>query len=267
MSFDFNELLRKQLYALQDELGLSNFNIEVDEEQSFLKNKNLLPNTIYVLTKKLQNNIEFGVDNQPIQMLVLSEQNSIEKTKLLFKTYANRYNWQMYIEDDTLVKQQYSEPVVLSNFNTVAYGYRTVLYMSVYLNIMTNVVDLKDLTIDDESVDAINFNISYATSLNTQQFDTDFIAKSVKSVTTMSITITIPVISSNLITKVLNILNESDTESTDPLDVTSYGGNENFYFQFKLGNFQFNKKAFKLTSADYGTAINNAPTIRLSFLR
>ena len=47
MSFDYNELLRRQIH----ELNTSDYEFEVDEEQEFIKNKDIKPNTIHVLTR------------------------------------------------------------------------------------------------------------------------------------------------------------------------------------------------------------------------
>lgn len=267
MNFDYNELLRKQLYTLQEKLGLSEYNFVVDSEQAFVKYDNLKENTIYVLTRKLQNDIQFGVDAQPVQILILSENNSLDVAKTFFGEFARTYNRQVYSNEDIWVKQQYTDPVVLSNFNTINFGYRTVLYISVQLYIMEDVVDLKDLKIDNVKYTVLTRDLSYSMTPNTQQMSQagDFISKSVKSVSGLSISITLPVISSALITKVLNIIDENDDESTDLSDSQSFGGNENFYFDFYLGDYHFENKKMKLIACNIGTAVNNIPAIRLGF--
>lgn len=268
MSFNYNELLRQQLYELKNQHSeLDAYTFIVDSEQSFIKYKDLEPNTIYVLTKLLQNEIQIGINSQPIQIFILSEQNSLDVVKSFFSELANEYNWKIIYNTDTWIKQQYNEPVVLSNFNTIDYGYRSVLYMTCNLFIMEDIVDLKDLYIDDVKYTVVNFNISYTMSPDTQQFSSDFISKSVKSVSSMGLVITIPAVSSDLMNKVLGIMNETDTETTDDEDSSSFGGNENFYFDFYLGEVHFEDKIFKLTSADFGTAVNNAPVVRLGFAR
>lgn len=272
MNFDYNEALRSRLYALQNTLGLSDFNFEVDSEQAFLKKKDLEPNTIYVLTKALQNDNSIGVDTQPLQIMILTEQNSLDVAKAFFSEFAKKYNFESFMQTYDVthtiwVKQQYSDPVVLSNFNTVQYGYRSVLYMSAVLYIMYDVVDLHDLYIDQIEYKPLTWNIVYSMSPNTQQVQSEYISKSVKSVSTMAITITIPVVESDLITKILKIMDENDSSSTDLSDPLSYGGNENFYFSFYLGSAKFVDKKFKLTSADFGSAINQAPVIRLGFMK
>ena len=151
---NYDDLLRSQIYALWERYPIDN-EFEVDSEQAFLKKKDLKPGTIYVLTRDLQNDNAPGVDTQPVQVLILSEQNSLEIAKGFFSQFAKEYNFHAGTYDGDWVKQQYSDPVVLSNFNTVSYGYRTVLYMATNLYIMHDVVDLKSLTIDGKPIVAM----------------------------------------------------------------------------------------------------------------
>ena len=267
MNFDYNELLRKQLYTLQEKLGLSEYDFVVDSEQAFVKYDNLKENTIYVLTRKLQNDIQFGVDAQPVQILILSENNSLDVAKTFFGEFARTYNWQVYSNEDIWVKQQYTDPVVLSNFNTINFGYRTVLYISVQLYIMENVVDLKNLQIDDVKYTVLTRNLSYSMNPDTQSLNksTEFISKSTKSVSTLSISIALPVVSNALTTKILNILNETDGPSAD--SGLLFGGNEDFTFDFYLGDIHFENKKMKLISCDMASAVNDIPAIRLGFMK
>lgn len=290
MNYDFNALLREQIILLKQDYEID-CDFIIESEQMFIKRDVLKPNTIYLLTRELQNDNSIGVKTQPIQVLILTEQDSLDKAKGFFSEYAKRFNFieqtSTYLDSNNnshsiWVKQQYSDPVVLSNFNTIDYGYRSVLYMSTTLYIMYDIVDLQTLTTGNISVDgneykALTFDLTYSMTPNTQQTSgtTEFISKSVKSISSLAINITIPSIASNLITKVLSIANESDTTTTDLTDTLSYGGNENFYFYFKLGAVQFGNSGdlsdthkvlkMKLVSMQFGTAINNIPAIRLGF--
>lgn len=272
MKFDYNELLCQQLYSLQASQGLSDFEFEVDSEQAFLKKKDLDPKTIYVLTKDLQSDKSIGVDTQPVQILVLTEQNSLDIAKAFFSKFAETYNFRAHFQSvdgqTTWIKQQYSDPVVLSNFNTIAAGYRSVMYISATLYIMYDVVDLHDLTIDDEEIQALSFDLAYNMTPNTQQLGGDqYISTSVKSISTLAITITIPVVNSDLTEKILGIMDEKDNTPSDSDDLTTYGGNEDFLFDFYLGTHHFEDKILKLISADFGAAIDNIPAIRLGFMK
>lgn len=259
MNFDYNELLRQQLYSLQNTLGLTDFTFIVDSEQAFLKNNELKPNTIYVLTRELQNEIQIGVDTQPIQVLILTEQDSLDISKVFFSEFAKKYNWQVFSETkdshNIWVKQQYSDPVVLSNFNTVDYGYRSVLYMAVQLFIMTDYVDVKNLTIDNLAITPLSFILSYTASMNTQQFYSKPIANSVKSIATLSISLSIPAVTNTLTNKILSIVGQA----------TGYNGNENFALSFTLDNTSFSVN-MKLVSLQFETAPNQAPALRIGFM-
>ena len=274
MTFNYIEKLRSQLYSLQQTLGISDYVFEVETEQDFIKRKDLTPNTIYILVKFLQNDLQWGADTQPVQILILSEQNSLDIAQAFFKQFAATYNFNTHSESyyeggvsKTLwVKQQYTDPVVLSNFNIVDYGYRSVLYLSATLYIMYNVVDLQTLKIDNNAVNVLTWNISYNMTPNTQQVtgSSEFISKSTKSVSSLAITITIPVVESALTEKVLKIINETDGQTASEL---TYGGNEDFTFDFFLGSTHFENKTLKLISFTHDTAIDNIPAIRLGFIK
>ncbi len=279
MRFNYNKVLREKLYDLQNELGLSQFNFEVDSEQAFLKQKDLEPNTIYVLTRNLQNDNSIGVDTQPVQILVLSEQNSLDIAKALFSEFAKRYNFEAisetYTEDDEThniwVKQQYSDPVVLSNFNTVDFGYRSVLYISATLYIMYDVVDISNLEINSESLKALNFNISYSMTPNTQQLPSEFIASSKKTTSTFAVSMSVPMIKGDFVTDVLRIIQE-DEDHIDSED-QEYNGNNNFWisFDFSVGEDDSDKihisKKMKMISAQIVTAPNQVPGLQIGFIK
>ena len=272
MIYDYNAVLRDQIYALKAGTALEGISFIVDSEQAFMKKKDFAPDTVYVLTRSLQNDNGIGVDTQPIQILILTEQNSLEVTKEFFSEFAKKYNFQANLSSyeengvsHTLwVKQQYSDPVVLSNFNMVAYGYRSVLYISATLYIMKDVVDLRFLTIDGQDIIPLSFDLAYSMNPNTQQMPTEFIARSIKSVSTLAITITIPVVSSDLTEKVFSIMNEIDAQTGDGND---YGGNEDFVFSFSLGAHLFADKRLKLVTANFAAAVNDIPVIRLGFIK
>ena len=274
MEFNYNTILLNKLVALQKQLGLSNFNIEVDDEQAFLKYKDLDPNTIYVLTKKLQNDNSIGIDTQPIQIFILSEQNSLDVVKVLFSTFAKKYNFEpvteTYVKNgethNIWVKQQYSDPVVLSNFNTVDFGYRSTLYMAVTLFIMYDVVDVKNVTVDSSPVKPLAFNISYSMSTNTQQLPDKYISTSRKTVSTFAITMTVPLVKSDFITKVTKIMDGT---------FVSYDGDNEFTITFDCGLTQVVdgqtvvkpiSKTMRLISAQLVTAQDAAPGLQLGFL-
>lgn len=262
MKYDFETYLLGRLEHIKDTLtGFEDVQIFISEEQNFAKMDELTPDSIYIVIKYLSSSIEYYAETMPIQILVLSEQNSMEKAQILMNKFTETYNWNVIEENNTYIKQQYNSPVVLNNYVEVGYGYRSVLYVTGTLFIMENVVDVQNLTIDGNTVKPLSFNIAYSMSTNTQQLPDKWIATSMKTVSTFSISMSIPMIESDLVEKVLNILNEvNDTESN-----IEYNGNNDFAFSFTLG-VNFSKSHMKLISAQIITAPNQIPSLQLGFM-
>lgn len=278
MRFDYNETLRQQLYSLQAQLELSNFTFVVDSEQAFLKYEgNLEPNTIYVLTKDLQNDNSINVDTQPVQIMILSEQDSLDVAKAFFSQFAKTYNFmasnQSYTENTVThniwVKQQYSDPVVLSNFNTVAYGYRSVLYIAATLYIMYDVVDVKKVEVDGVEYIPLSFSIAYSMSTNTQQLPNKYIATSMKTVSTFAITMQVPMLGNGLTAKVLEIMNETKPNVATDEYSAPFDGNNKFVIKttFNTPSADISiEKDMKLISVQVITAPNSVPSLQLGFM-
>lgn len=268
MNYNYNNWFAENLIILKTQLGLSEYDISVESEKTFLTHERK-PNTIYVITKYLASNIEFNTEIQPIQVVILSEENSLEATKLLFNKFAEEWNWKVSIDNTTFIKHQYTKPVVMSNFNEVGFGYRSVLYMSVNLTIMEGVLDVKQLSIDNNVYNPISFSMVYSASLDPQQMPNKYIAESIKKASTFMVSLTIAMTDNALVNKILSIIAETDTTGSGPSETQFglYGGNENFNFTITLrNNFSFSK-VLKLNSAQINTAINQAPSLSLTFMR
>lgn len=265
MNYDYKTHLLSQLTQLQEELGLSNYSFTIEEEQDFIKRKDYDPNTLYIVIKYLTDSKQLGATVQPVQLLILTEQNSLEVTKILFDTFSDNNNWKTYNVDSIYVKQQYSQPVVLSNFNPALYGYRSVMYVSAQLVVMEDYADVTNLTIDDVEIEAINFNLQYTMSANTQQKQNKNISTSVKNISTISIALTIPPIYSDLINKVCRILRGNiSVPPQTPVILRPLTGNEEFTVRFEVGGIPVSYP-MRLTSAILTTAPNQVPSWQLGF--
>lgn len=275
MTFDYNKILRDNLAALQKELGLDSFNIEVDSEQSFIKTNDMKSDTIFVLTKELQNDRSIGVETQPLQIFILSEQDSLDSCRILFQEFAKRNNFVAFTSGNDWIKQQYTDPVVLSNFNTVDFGYRSVLYVSATLYIMKNVIDVSNVMIDGVSVLPLSFGMSYSMSANSQQLTTEFISSSVKSVSSFALTISIALLLNAPVKKILNIINETDDTNNTDLEVSeriAYDGNNPFVISFDLkvadNSYSLHmEKTVRLINGQLITAPNQVPSLQLGFVK
>ena len=104
------------------------YDVEVADEQYFNKTGLNNPRKIYIVIKFGEATLNFGQTVFPITIQAISEQDKLEVCYNLLFEFANRYNLKW--SEDKSVGQFYSAPTVLSSFNEVFEGFRSLLYMS-----------------------------------------------------------------------------------------------------------------------------------------
>ena len=261
----YEDFLVEQLTRLKRDLSLDN-DIIITTEELFAVMENVKPESIYVVIKYLTADITFSAKQQPIQLFILSEQNQLENAKLLFDRFSTQNNFKVIIENTEYIKQQYSTPYVLNNFEDVTSGLRSVLLVSGTLFIMENIVDIGEITINNVAFKPLSCSISYVMSGNTQQVAGEKIASTVKNVSTFSMTITIPSLSTytyydeqenetyNLVESILKIVNGTEN-----------GGNK-FTTTFNIGNVSFSYDLV-LINFSFTTSTNNIPALVIGLQR
>lgn len=249
MNYHYEDFLTEKLNIIKRDLSI-NINIEVYEEQIFVKMREYTPNTIYVVIKYLSSDITLEASMQPIQLMVLSEQNSLELARTLFNEFAARFNWFVDIQNSIYTKHQYSTPVVLSNYEEISTGYNSMLYISGTLYIMEDVLDVKNLNINNVSVPLLSFNMSYSMGGNTQQMPSNNIASTIMDVSTVAFGLTLALKNNPIFGSIFSIINGQ------------INGNFNFNISFAIGDIDFNFDT-KLTSATLNTAPNQVPSMQI----
>lgn len=258
MNFNYEEYVRQQLNRCKYDLDYDDLEIKVATEQIFdNNNEELIPNSIYVVIKYLSSDITYESTTIPVQMLILCEENNLERTQVLLNKFAKDYNWKTVDENSEFVKQQYSTPVVLNNFNEISYGWRSVMYLTGTLVVMENIVDVKSLTIDAISISPVSSTIAYSMSGNTQPLSGEYLSTTVKSVSTLAINFVIPFIS--------NSINRSFIRKAINVALGNTSGNVDFAVSFTLDSQPFSKN-MKLISATITTAPNQVPSLQLGFM-
>ena len=264
MSWNYETKVKEYIAQAVRDSGIgSEYTFEVCEEQMFVKKRTLEPNTIYVVIKYLSTTNTLNAVTQPVQLLIMCEQNQIQVSQIVFSKLVATHNFEAILdaETSTYVKQDYREPVVLSNFNEASYGYRTIMYISATLFIMEGVIDISNFKIqveeeDVEDVKTISCNVAYAMTPNTQPIPPSKIATSVKSVSTFSLSFAVPLTSAyNFIVRIAEIMAGSRTGNTD------------FKVSFTLGSVSFNNVPMKLVSSQVVTAINEIPSIQIGLIK
>lgn len=258
MNWKFEEYLTEQLTLIKRDIGLES-DIVIVDEQLFATMEEMKNDTIYVVIKFLNADIVFSAKQQPIQLLILSEANQLDNAKLLFNQFVNSNNFKAITEGTDFIKQQYSTPIVLSNYEDVSYGMRSVLLVTGTIFMMENIVDIGLITINNVEFKPLSCSISYVMSGNTQQVAGEKIASTEKNVSTFSMTLTISSLSTyvyvdgnnntyNLVDEILKVVNG-----------TSNGGTK-FAVSFSIGTIQFSF-SLVLVNFSFTTAVNDIPAL------
>ena len=250
---DYKTWLKNRLVEIKNNLDFKDYDIEAYNEQDYAKHRSIKPKTITVIIKFLADSKIFSAKTQPIQMLAITEENGISVANSILTKFCDNYNFATITNGTTYVKHMYSSPVPLSNFNLIGIGLRTVLYVNTTLFILENVMDINGLKIDDKPIEAMSATIGYTMSGDTQPFDGGY-AKTEKNFATFVMTLNVACVKTEFTEKCIKIMNESSAEK----------GNENFQMAFNVGDLPFSL-IMKLTGATLTTAVNNVPSLQLSF--
>jgi len=250
---EYKNWLLNRLTEIKQDLDFDKYSIEVFNEQDYAKEKSIKPKTITVILKFLQSFMVIAASTQPIQMLVVSEENSLSVANTIITKFCHTYNLTTIPDGTTYVKHSYSTPVVLSNFNLIGVGLRSVLYINTTLYILEDVLDINTLKIDDNEVVFLSATAGYTMNGDTQPFDGGY-AITEKDFATFSMTIIVPCVKTDFTTKCLQIMNGTST----------YKGNDVFAFDFSIGDLSFALN-MKLKSCTFTTAKNNVPSLQLGF--
>lgn len=132
------DILQKQFQFIigEDPDYYVNYNIILENEQSYVSEKGRRePGNIYMVVKFLPAVIDYGQNTIPFTISVVSEHNKIDACQRLLLEYCQFWNLkkgEQYLDDNSLIayNQTYDGPSVMSNFNDVYHGYRSIFMMS-----------------------------------------------------------------------------------------------------------------------------------------
>lgn len=245
---DICNWLRNRLIEINKNLEF-NLTFEVYEEQNYIK-PNLDKNKISVAIKQLSSVRVYETLVQPIQIMVLSEENSLMYARLVFEKLSEMYNYFQVKESNNAIKFNISNPAVLQNYNVIGSGLRSVLYVSMSLVILENISDLEELKIDGENIKFISSNLGYGASFDTVQKPTKEIAESRKVGGSFNMNIALSCTNTNFITKCLKVM-FGDTTVNPYVTANT----------IKIGNVTSSGKVLQIQSVSFGAAINDVPTL------
>ena len=273
MNFDYEAWLNLKFAQIINNLNL-NVNFKISNEQLFVNDKNKEPDTLYIVYKQLVGPNSFGVRTLPYQIVVLSEQNQLEIAQTICDTFVSEQNFAVTKEGDTLVKHSYQQYSVMSNFNQIDVGARTILYIPAVLQVMDGLSFLRvgtsygqikihrdawnefaDTDNGDILIKYLGLSIDYSMAGDTQQFTTEELAQTEKSTATLAISILIPVYNNRFCNEALKIM----TGNND------LAGNTAFTVSFNIGDVSITKD-MKITAVHFEDTPNEAPGLRIGMM-
>ena len=134
----------------------SQYNFEIVNEQYYVPDEEREPNNIFVVIKFSAAEIYYGQIVMPLTIQVVSEQNGLIAAQRLLLEYAQIFNLNILMRDNKTIYQNYTTPNVISNFEVVYEGFRSVLIMSgVFL--LSNNINMITLKYYDGDYAALSF--------------------------------------------------------------------------------------------------------------
>lgn len=254
----------------------SRYQIELSNEQQYLKDKKREPNKIYIVVKFMPGSINFGQNIIPVNFNALGEGNKLDVCQRLLLEYAQRYNLGDPINisktesgdnNNYIIKQVYTQPQVLSNFNSTWNEFRSLFFMSGTFLIGKNSIPIKEITYfanetDEEGtvIDFINTAWEFSIQLDSQAFyGTDSRTTSKSKIGTLSLSIASYFVDNPLCNKILGIAFNDKT-------LAANGIKEKFYLTIKFANgVTVTKMQFSLANAASQQNIGEFPMISMAF--
>ena len=254
------------------------YDIFVSSELIYAKKKEYHPKTIYINVKFLEASLYYGQTNLPVTLNILSEQNSFDVCRTLIMDFVTQFNLQRDSSGDIL--QRYDTPVVLSNFNEVGTGFRSLFACRGGFLISTDnnpITSIEYVWYSEEEVEGETVRVEHketikplvsswhvANQLDSQPFyETKNLTTSEAQVVTFAISFnTYQLMDSHMLNTVLGMIN-GDEEVEGDLD---YNYNNTVYhlnITFKSG--KSIEKDMRLSQMSASQPIDGLPTDEYSF--
>lgn len=248
------------------------YQIELSREQYYVRNTERDPRKIYIVVKFLESDINYNQVTMPINFNIIAEKNKIDVCQRLLLEFAQTYNLRQEKNGNSIIRQVYSSPTVMTNFIDVQDGLRSLLFMSGTFLISENMNPVKIYVseteyVDDngnrEELDYVNFSSTFDIQTDPQAyFNSNNRTITTNKVATFSFSVTVyNTTTSYLLNKVMDI--EFEDFDSQPLDIETP-----FYFDLEYENGKtYKDKAFKLVNVTRQNVIANMPTVSLTFTR
>ena len=256
ITIDYEAILEKiqgQLIACRNsDPSFGGIDMKVENERQFTVEKEMKPNTIYIVLHYGESSVNFGQLILPVDFRIISEKNKIELVQKLFLLYTSTYN----LKRAGTFAQFYSTPVVDNAFVEIKNGWRATLSFAGAFVIGASESDyVKELDYNGEPIDFLSFSESYKNDLRPQPLPNGGgFARSVSGFATHTFSIT-TYLTTSAFCKKLN-----DQRYKDNMEDTTYN------FTLKLnGGVAFTNRAYKCLSIEIGQKIGDSTIVSAVF--
>lgn len=254
------------------------YDIILSNEQQYIKNRDKKPNGIYIVVKFIPGSLNFGQNVIPVNINALGEGNKLEACQRLLLEYAQQFNLGEPInisssEEDSnsyIIKQVYTQPQVMSNFNPSWNEFRSLFFMTGTFLIGKNSVPIKEInyfateseTGNGTPIDFINSSWDFSIQLDSQGFyGTDSRTRSESKIGTLSLSLVTYSISNAFCNKVRCIAWNKKGTGEAP-----NGIKEDFFFTVKFADGMTAEKVrFKLVNVTSPQNIGEFPLLTMTF--
>jgi len=281
------EIIKKQfIIVMADDVDFySHYNIILSNEQQYIKNEDRDPKNIYIVAKFVPGSLNYGQVLYPVTFNALGEGNKLEVAQRLLLDYAQRFNlgkeeewYETWTDEDNqshtdhyIAKQVYTQPQVMSNFNTFTNEFRTLFYMTGAFLIGKNSLPITSVmyyTSDDVSeegikIDFLSTSWDFSIQLDSQAFyGTDSRTKSKSKIGTLCFNLTVYAMSTPLYNKIRAMAFHDKSNTT----AAPKGIKEVFYFEITFADgFTTPRLEFHLSQATSPQTIGEFPVVNLTF--
>lgn len=256
MTVDYEYLVEKitgQLLACRNsDPAYSGIELKVENERQFAIEKEMKPNTIYVVLHYGEASVNFGQVILPIDFKIVSERNKIELSQALFALFVSTYN----MKRSGTMAQFYTTPTVEEAFVEIKNGWRASLSFAGAFLIGSSESDyVLELDYEGEAIDFLTFAESYKNDLRPQPTPNGGgYARSVSGFATHAFTISTYMTTSAFCKKLNAQRYSDDTENTT------------YKFTLKLNSgTAFTDREYKCLSIDVSQKIGDSTIITVAF--
>lgn len=237
----------------EDENLKGKIDIQVVNEVEYKRNRNKDPNKVYMVVRFAQGNETFAYTSIPFTMVSMGQMNSVELTQLLLMSYVTKYNLTRVEGMD--LAQSYNTPNVVSNFNLVNDGMRSLFYIAGTFLVSTTQNFVESIECNGEKMDFVTVQYDFSASPEPAPFwgEGGYTRSFVKQGT----------IAFNLVSFLTN-----KQPLNDMLNIATKNGdmNNSFVFKIKFKNgITLNNVEFKLTGFSLSQNLVEVPAITITF--